>query len=296
MGGKAGETRDSPIRDYLLVVGPGRSGSTFLYRLVNRHASFCAPQIKEGHYYRSLKRFEKALRKIRGNASSILLDVANLAWKDAALARGVKALSEQDYRVLVVVLLRNHHDRAVSIARYRRSRAVPSLILGPRALERAILRNSLTPERLSGILSLGTDVLVVEFDTLVDHTAEVLRHLARLCGTADFEAAAIGPVNPTMESRSTVLSLLGRLAAKALRRIGLRRLLQRLKDSPQVMRLFFRPAAAVDDGLEFDPETEVRLADLFSTCRHTVEQAGERLAEGLWLVPAKAESASRHSP
>ena len=78
--------------DYLLVVGPGRSGSTFLYRLL-KGRTFESPAIKDAYYYRSQRRFERALRRIRAaDAAAVLLDVANLAWRDPRLMAGVAAL------------------------------------------------------------------------------------------------------------------------------------------------------------------------------------------------------------
>ena len=282
---------NAPPPDYLLVVGPGRSGSTSLYRLVNRHAAFSAPRIKEGGYYRSPRRFERALREIRKDAASILLDVANLAWRDPALPGGVKALVGQGFRVLLVVLLRDHLDRAVSMARHRRSRGIPSALLGRRVLERALVRDSLTPVDLSEIFGLGTDVLVVGFKALTGNTAEVLGHLARLCGTQGFDIPDLSPANPTVRARNLLLSALGKLAAAILRKAQCHRLLQRLKDSPRVTRLFFRPT---DGGNwpRFDKETEHLLTNLFASCRHTVQQAGEPLAEDLWLVRAGSRPAA----
>ena len=269
--------------DYLLVVGPGRSGSTFLYRLANRHAAFSAPRIKEGCYYRSPGRFEKALREIQKNTSSILLDVANLAWRDPALSGGVKALMNRGYRVLLVVLLRDHLDRAISMARHRRSRGIPSALLGRRVLEHALVRDSLTPEDLSGIFSLGPDVLVVGFKALTGNTVETLDSLACLCGTEGFDATDPAPANPTLRAHNMLLSALGKLAATALRGARCYRLLQRLKDSPRITRLFFRPTDG-GDWPRFDKKTENLFADLSTACQHTVQQAGEPLAEDLWLV------------
>ena len=91
------ETRaSSPGYDYVLVAGPGRSGSTFLYRLLNAHPAFTAPEIKEGYYYRSVRRFDRARRKLR-RSDTILLDVANTAWADPRLAV-VAALHRRGWR------------------------------------------------------------------------------------------------------------------------------------------------------------------------------------------------------
>lgn len=290
MGDKArGETdreAGSPALDYLLVVGPGRSGSTFLYRLINRHAAFCAPHIKEGHYYRSPRRFGKAHAEVSRDASATLLDVSNLAWRDPALLRGINTLLDQDRRILLVVLLRNHRDRAISMARYHRSRGLPSMLLNSRALEYTLLRNSLTPADLTRIFESGADVLVIGFDALVERTAETLAHLARLCGTAPFSPPDPAPVNPTMQARSLLLSTAGKLAATTLRGVGGLRLLQRLRDDSRVTHLFFRPVDN-DSWPVFSHAADAQFADLSARCRAASEQAGERIAADLWLVPGR---------
>ena len=283
----AEDPKSRPARDCLLVVGPGRSGSTFLYRLVNQHPAFCAPQIKEGRYYRSPWRFERARRKVFRKKASILLDVANLAWRDPALPGGVKALAKRGHRVLLVVLLRDHRGRAASVMAFRRSRGLPSALLGRRALEHAAVRDSLTPEHLSRIFALGADVLVIGFRALVDNTQGVLGHLARLCGTPDFAPCSIASPNPAVQARNVPLSAVGKLMATALRKAGFLRLLQRLKDNPRVMRLFFRPAGP-GDRPRFSNKTENQLASLSAACRHAVEKAGERLDDDLWLVRAES--------
>ena len=93
-----------PAYDYVLAVGPGRSGTTFLYRALNAHPGFRAPEIKEAHYYRSARRLERALAGLRGSGA-MLLDVADTAWSDPRLDR-VSALAADGVRILLVVLLR----------------------------------------------------------------------------------------------------------------------------------------------------------------------------------------------
>ncbi len=67
------------LYDYVLAVGPSRSGTTFLYRQLIAHPSFAASEIKEAHYYRSAHRLGRALRGLRGTGA-VLLDVADTAW------------------------------------------------------------------------------------------------------------------------------------------------------------------------------------------------------------------------
>ena len=267
-------------RDYLLVVGPGRSGSTYLYRLLDAHPEFVAPEIKEGHYYRSVRRFERA-RLGPGGAHAILLDVANTAWADPRLA-GVEALRRRGHRILVVVLLRRHRDRAVSVMGFRRSRA---LVATAPALEHAAVAGSLTPEALERVFGLGVDVLTVRFDTLVHSPRAVLDSIARLCGTRGFEAppTATAPVNPPVRSRLRLLGAGARLAAIVLRAIGARRLLQALKDDPHVVRLIFRPEAPAE-RMSLGAAAATRLDRQYEACLAAVDAASEPLGDGLWLA------------
>ena len=203
--------------DYLLVVGPGRSGSTFLYRLL-KGRTFESPAIKDAYYYRSQRRFERALRRIRAaDAAAVLLDVANLAWRDPRLMAGVAALRRRGRRVRLVVLLREHRARAVSVMAFRRSRGVG----GSRAaLERAVVRDSLTPDDLARLFGLGVDVATVDFRALVGRTGAVLDILTDLCGAPRIEDAGRGPVNASVRARHRWLSAAGKLAAAVLRAAG----------------------------------------------------------------------------
>ena len=265
--------------DYLLVAGPGRSGSTFLYRLLNGHAGFSAPAIKEGCYYRSPRRFERARRRLGSDA--VLLDVANLAWSDPGLAN-LATIAGRGRRILVVLLLRHHRDRAASVIGFRRSRVLQALFLGEGGLERAALRDSLTPAALERVYGLGVDVLTVGFETLTREPASVLDILARLCATTPFGTPCPAPVNSPVRARNAALAAAGKLAAVALRHAGAHRTLQRLKDDPRVMGLFFRPASEAD-RIRLEAGTEALLERQYETCLATVEAAGERLAEGIWL-------------
>ena len=275
-----------PAYDYLLAVGPGRSGTTFLYRALNAHPEFRAPEIKEAHYYRSARRMERALEVLRGSGA-VLLDVADTAWSDPRLAR-VSALAEGGTRILLVVLLRRHRDWARSMLAYRRSRVLPALsalLAGPGGLEPAVVRDALSAEALERIFALGADVLTIEFEALAGEPRRVLNALARLCRTAPFGRIDTAPVNRAERARFAPLAAAAKLAALALRAAGARRTLQALKDDPRLVRLVFRPAGP--GGLPALGEAAAaRLDRREAACRAAVAAAGEPLGEGLWLARA----------
>lgn len=281
----AAQHRDSIAYDYLLVVGPGRSGSALLHENLRRHPDFCFPELKEGYYYRSPSRFHKARRQAAGR---ILTDIANLAYGDRALGQGVKALQAQGWRILLLALLREHRARAASMARFRKSRGELSALLGAKKLEQAVVRDRLTPAHLSDLYGLGADTLTVCFPALTQNTATFLARLAALCGAAPFEQAQSRIINPSTQARHPLLSAIGKLSALALRRAGGRVLLQRLKDSKQAQGLFFIPLREDAEPPSFRPDNLKTLDAAYRECRALMERETERLEEHVYFKKADA--------
>lgn len=279
---RASPGREPAAYDYLLVVGPGRSGSEFLYENLRSNPGFLFPEIKEGYYYRSPSRFRKALRQAAGGGA-VLADIANLGYADPALLAGVEALQDEGCSILLVVLLRDHRDRAVSMMRFRKSRGEASALRGARRLEEAVVRDRLTPQRLAEIYALDVDVLAVGFPALVDATEAVLNVLCGLCGTPLSGVVERRVVNRSERARFVWLSALGKLLAAAMRRLRLGRLLQRLKGSGLVRKLFFVRLAADEDKPQLSRESAAVLGDAFAECGALIESASERIREGVYL-------------
>ena len=224
--------------DYLLAVGPGRSGTDFLFQLLRAHPGFAFPGIKEGGYYRSPGRWRRARRHIAG--SRLLADISNRAYRDPRLTTRLRDLGEAGVRTLVVVTIRDHVARAESMMLFRASRGEPSAWLGRRFLERRVVADRLNARQLEAICDSGAGVMVVDFDRLVYQTDATLDRLADRCGVAPFApAGATAAANPSVQARWMPLSAFGKLAAVLLRRAGASSVLQRVKDSPAVRRLFF---------------------------------------------------------
>ena len=271
--------------DYLLVLGPGRSGSDFLFRALRAHPDFAFPEIKEGGYYRSIVAYRRAQAKVRG-AGRILCDIANDAYHDPKLVSRVRALQKQGVSILVMVLLRHHRDRALSAMRFRKSRGRPSALRGVRHLEDSVVQDRLTPQMLEAIFGLDVDILTVSFSTLVEDTESFLAKLASLCGTGPFDTVATEPVNVSTQARFVWLSTLGWLSAVALRKLGLTRLLQRIKDSPAIARMFFKPLAPGDGEIRLSEAAARTLDDAHRACWSVVVRVSAQQQDGLFLRPA----------
>ena len=303
------ETADSsaPTRryDYILVVGPGRSGSDLLYRMLRQNPHFAFPEIKEGYYYHRPAKAVAALSRRAGN-EKILADVANLAYKCPKLAPGTAALMDSGCRILLVVLLRPHAARAISMMRFRKSRGEPSALFGKRRLEAAVLRDRLTAERLAAIHSIGADALTLRFSALTARPAATIAALAEVCGvpasdghspSADIGAAdgagadigapsagAAGAVNPSVRARNIWLSALGKTAAAGMRRAGMRRALQSVKDSPAVNRLFFAPLPPDAPPPRLSPDAKRLLAAAEAECGAYIAARVQPIADGVYFA------------
>ena len=224
--------------DYLLFVGPGRSGTTYLYRALKECYAVMFPEIKEGYYYRSADRYTRMRWMVP--PTHVLGDGANGAYMDDQLAERVSGLGA---RTLIVVTLRNHLDRAHSMLKFDLSRG-RELWHGKEGLESRVIDRRLTPAHLERIYSTNTDVVVIEFGEILRNPEAVLNYLADLLGIPGADGLPDIGKNPSEGARSVHLSALATLASNALRGAGLRHLLQTLKDSQTIHNLVFKGAAA----------------------------------------------------
>ena len=292
----AATAEQSPRYDYLLVVGPGRSGSDFLYRQLQAHPQLAFPEIKEGYYYRSPRRYRK-FRPPQARAGPILADIANLAYQDSELPGGVERLQAAGARILLVVLLRRHWDRAVSMLAFRQSRGeYPLGRGGQRRLAAAVLRDRLTPEQLVRLYQMDTDVLTIHFPALIGNPAGTLAALAAVCGLDNFPPPQTGVVNPAANARNFLLARLGRFAARSMRRWGMRRALQRVKDNPRLMNLFFRPRPSAEPTPELPAASRDCLEQTYrECCALTAAAPAEKIAAGVYFRRAAAAAAAASS-
>ena len=277
-----------PDYDYVLFVGPGRSATTYIYRILRTYYDVAFPNIKESYYYRDSRRYGRARKSV--SDSELLGDVANEAYLDPALQDSVGRMTSEGARVLLVVTLREHVARANSMVRYATSRGKSLWRGGREGLERHIVRKSLTPGHLEKIYSTDADVIVLDFDILTAQPTELLNRLAEQCGISP-HAACLPRVrfNASEASRSVLLSAAATGLSKTLRGAGFRSTLQRLKDSQRIHGLLFK---SLTDGrtpateLSLKPEHEELLRRLHLQCWESVRKNSDLKAEGFYFRDA----------
>lgn len=268
--------------DYLLAVGPGRSGTEFLYRIFKSHPNLALPEIKEGGYYRSPKVYKKAQQRQRHD-KEILCDIANLAYRDPALSKGIGLLQADGVKLLLIVTIRNHQDRALSMMRFRKSRGEYSALLGNRYLEKTTVRDRLLPHRLKDIFDTNVDVMTVRFSTLTKDTSHFLDALSTICGIQKFNIIPQEAVNESVRARFILLSSFGKICSFALRKLGFRALLQRIKDNELVKKIFFIPLNNGTNGMHLSEASLQKLESAYVECCSIIEDQSERLGEGVYF-------------
>ena len=279
---------DRPAYDYLLCVGPGRSASTLLFELLRRHPNVSFPEIKEGYYYQrpdDYRKFRDAMP-----ADTVLADIANEAYADDRLVPGTALLRARSQRILTVLLVRPHVDRAKSVLAFELSRGQSVRQRGMDRLTQDVVKRRLRSEHLNSILDQKTDTLLVDFQLMTSNPGLALDCITDLCNLPRATERSIdNPVNESVVARSYLLSFMGKSVALTLRAIGMRSLLQWIKDRRAVHRVFFRaPAGGKVQNELPDDLVEVLLAEQ-AACAEVLDERTITVAPGLrWAGPGPA--------
>ena len=287
-------TKPNLAYDYLLFVGPGRSATTYIYHTLRAWYDVGFPQIKESYYYRRPRHYQRARRSISDD--SILGDVANAAYMDAEVADLIKRMTSGGIRVLLVVTLREHVSRAVSMIRYATSRGKGLWRGGREGVEEHIVRKCLTREHLKRIYSAGADVIVLDYDALKAHPTETLNSLAEHCGIPTYHGSLPSvSMNASVSARSILFSAAATGASRALRLAGFHRTLQRIKDSQRVQEILFRPLDNDDSNGKMPrlrSENERMLRQVNEECWAFVRTNSESKIEGFYFRAAAETDSS----
>ena len=154
-----------------------------------------------------------------------------------------------------------------------------------RALERSVIRDRLTRADLEAIYDLEADILAIRFDSLIENPKRALNAIAGLCGVPPFGEVEGGLVNESLRPRFFPLSAAAKLMALTMRRIGLRKPLQRIKDSDIPRKVLFAPITESEKrGTAILQESSARLlARSYKECTEMIERRSERVAEGVFV-------------
>ena len=195
---------------------------------------------------------------------------------------GVPYLHDAGERVLVVVTIRDHVERTRSMIKFDASRGRGLWWRARNGLERFAVSRRLTPERLRYISRLGVDIAVLDFQSLTAEPLRVVNWLTKQCNIPEYKLLPDVNTNPSEQARSPYLSAVATLGARSLRKAGLRRTLQSVKDNETLHNLAFKPGGD-QPAIALEPEHVELLDRDNAACWQFVRMNFSQVEDGIYL-------------
>lgn len=274
-----------------IVIGPGKSGTTWLYQILGAHPQICTSSAKEtvffdSEYHRGLKWYAKFFRQCESAAETHAVgEISNTYIFSPQVPGRIK----QDFPAMKLIsTLRNPIERAFSHYLFERRNAAvngtfeEALLQRPDFLERGCYNQHLTPyyDQFP-----KNQIQVLVFDDLKSDNQAYADQLFQFLNVGPLpDESILGKrVLGASEARSRVAAKVSVGVARAVRAAGFPEIVTKIKNS-FVAKMLFKPI----DRNHYPamlPETELRLKDYF---RSDIEALSNRLDRNfveLWLEP-----------
>jgi hypothetical protein len=269
---------------YLLIAGPGRSGSTYIYNALSQHSDVATAGWKEAYLYRNEKKLICALMSRADK--KVFLDVANRAFLDKRLKRFLKNYQLTDsYRMAVIYLWRDQGERMASVLDFRKSRGMIEAYIPEKLVERRLRDEIFHKGYLEGLCSSKYATAVLKTEALPRDPTELVGQLEDLLGLGldRNQRLELTSFNNRAAARNILLSSIGKLFAYAMRGIGFTRLVERLKTNSRVKAIFFAEKGTFSSKNDFSPIFKAATDDADRNVGEYLRENGCLKACG-WLV------------
>ncbi len=254
-------------------IGPGRSGTTFLYEMLKQHPEvYLSEGTKETNFFslfydKGLDWYEQFYPE--PSKKFVKGEISNRYFYTPEVPKRIK---ETIPNVKLFTVLRNPYYRTISVFQSLKQRGeIDYYISFKEALVQypEILRQNRVGEHLNRYLKyFGKNQLKVFFyDDLLQNPEKFLKELYNFIGV-DYQFLpndVHDTINPAQNIRFPVLRFVLRKGADLLRKLELLQLLNAIKNSSLVEKLFFKE----DDDYQKQKETYLRI--LFENHRQTIE-------------------------
>lgn len=232
---------------HFVGLGPGKAGTTYIYGYLDQHPNVSVGIVKESYYFsREFHRGRNWYLKLKNiytdaTRPDILAfgDISNQYFKDLNCIQRVESeFPNSKY----IFFQRRPLSRLISCYKFEKKMGYRGDINEYLLTQSPAHFNN--EDILQNIYQLvpKSSVFVVDFDLLSREPAKVLDKLTGFLNVPSFEADADIFRNPSVLPRSSHFAVIGRGVAKALRRLKLYSLLQFLKNSDILRKVFFTSA------------------------------------------------------
>ncbi len=225
-------------------IGPGRTGTTYIFKILGQHPEIALPRSKEINYFnRNYDKGEKwYFSYFQTPSGKISGDFSNLYFSNN---NALKRIASELPDIKVICVLRNPYDRALSNFFYQqRSGSIAPGLTYTKALEKHpdLTAQDVFSRQLSLCHELFGDRLFIGFyDDLKQNPESFFASLFEFLGVSpNFKPDNLEEkVNSVVSLKYKKLSRLFRFSADLLRSLGLTRLLDGLKNSKTLAKLIY---------------------------------------------------------
>ena len=236
-----GNDFESMLPRYLLVAGPGRSGSTYLYNVMSQHPEVVTAGWKEAYLYRNERKLLSTLRK--NSRRKVLLDVANRGFVDPKLREFLANYSgSEPYRLTLIYLYRDQGERLASVFDFRKSRGMIEAYLPQRLAEKLLISDIFSSRHIQGQQSPHYETFILKTERMQRDPTRFLAELDKMLhlGLDQTKPLVAVHFNERRDARMLWASSIGKVAASLLRWLGMARIVEAIKTQPQIEKLFFK--------------------------------------------------------
>lgn len=243
-------------------IGPGRTGTTYIFKMLDQHPEIELPKQKEINYFHDKydKGYAWYASLFPNYPHTITGDFSNLYFYNKT---AVERIARDLPRVKVFCVLRNPYDRAISNFRYQqRSGNMNATLSFSEALKKHpdLGEQYHFSELLGHHLSMLNGRLYVGmFDELQDYPREFFRKLFRYLGVEEsfIPQDLEEKVNQAASLKYPATGRLFRKLADALRKIGLTYLLDGLKNSSILQKVIY--SKPDQKSIQFPKEIRIKM-------------------------------------
>jgi hypothetical protein len=228
------------METHFCLLGPGKSGSTWLHSALSQHSEFCAPRIKETEFFykemnRTRENYEKLFIKTREHKA--FGDFSNQNYLDTNVVRNVLSLYPE---TKFIYLYREPYERLLSAYKFDKLTARVNNV------DKFLMKWS--KDRLDDCRIINRfineipdrNLLVINFVDIKETPDVVYESICDFLGLSQEALSTKLNKNKSREPRSLLLSLVGQKCARLLRQLRLYSTLQSLKSSVGIQRFFYK--------------------------------------------------------
>jgi hypothetical protein len=230
-----------------ICIGPGRSGSTWLFEVLRKHPSiFLAKNIKETEYFNTYFYKGDSFYKnffSDSKPSDIKGEISNLYFfRKKTLSR----IKDYNSSVKIIVLIREPYEKIKSLYLFKKREGLYKHSINE-FINSKLFKENLREIEFDSILSDLLDlfskdqIFILPFEKINSDQEELLKRLGMFLGLTNLENYKIlKKINQSIVPRIFFLGALAKITAKILRFLKLYSILTSLKRSEFVKSIFFK--------------------------------------------------------